>query len=102
MLVVASSAASADNLLGLYAGGAVSLPRQLPQRVTVTSYACPPVGYGPCGPYTSRQDQSSTNFAFGVGAQARLGAFAVRAEYERISASGGDPDLLSVGIVRKL
>jgi Outer membrane protein beta-barrel domain len=69
------------------------------QRVTVTSYACPPVGYGSCGPYTLRQDQSSTNFAFGVGAQAKLGAFAIRAEYEQVSASGGNPDLLSVGIL---
>jgi opacity protein-like surface antigen len=69
------------------------------QRVTVTPYACPPVGYGSCGPYTLAQDQTTTNFAFGVGAQAKLGSFAVRAEYEQVTASGGDPSLLSVGLL---
>jgi opacity protein-like surface antigen len=69
------------------------------QQVTVSAYACPPVGYGGCGPYTFRQDQWSTNVAFGAGVQARLGSVAVRAEYEQVNASGGNPDLLSVGIL---
>jgi opacity protein-like surface antigen len=66
------------------------------QRTTTAPFSCPA---GECAPYTLRQDQSSTNFAFGAGIQVRLGAFAVRAEYEEISASGGNPDLLSVGML---
>ena len=36
--------------------------------------------------------------AYGVGVQLKFDPLAVRAEYERISASNGDPSLLSVGI----
>lgn len=43
--------------------------------------------------------QWSTDFAYGVGVQVRLGQFALRAEYERIDASVGDPALSSVGIL---
>lgn len=49
-------------------------------------------------PYTVRQNQWTTNFAYGVGAQARFGSVGARAEYERISASSGSPDLLSLGV----
>jgi opacity protein-like surface antigen len=48
--------------------------------------------------YTVRQNQWSTDFAYGAGAQARLGSISIRAEYERIGASGSDPDLFSVGV----
>ena len=44
------------------------------------------------------RDRTSARLAYGAGAQITLGRFAVRAEYERINASEGDPDLLSVGI----
>jgi opacity protein-like surface antigen len=69
------------------------------QQLTVTSYACPPADLGPCGLYTFRQDQWSTNFAFGAGAQARLGSVAVRAEYEQVNSSVGNPNFLSLGIL---
>jgi hypothetical protein len=49
-------------------------------------------------PYTVRQNQSTTNLAYGAGAQAHFGSLALRAEYERISASGANPDLLSIGV----
>jgi len=42
-------------------------------------------------------DRTDTRFAYGVGTQVKLSAFAIRAEYERIAASGADPDLLSLG-----
>ena len=42
---------------------------------------------------------SSTRFAYGGGVQVRLGNFALRAEYERISANTGDPALLSLGLL---
>jgi hypothetical protein len=45
------------------------------------------------------QNQWSTNFAYGAGLQWKFGQFALRAEYERINASGGDPALSSVGIL---
>jgi hypothetical protein len=40
----------------------------------------------------------STHVALGVGVQGKLGSLAIRAEYERIAASAGNPDLLSVGV----
>lgn len=62
------------------------------------SYSPPtcPVGYF-CIPYTVRENQWNTNLAYGAGAQARFGSVAIRAEYEQISASGGNPSLFSVG-----
>lgn len=41
---------------------------------------------------------SSTNFAYGAGDQGKIGSLAIRAEYERISASGGNPDIVSLGV----
>jgi hypothetical protein len=40
----------------------------------------------------------STNVAFGLGVQGKLGSLAIRAEYERIAANAGNPDLLSLGV----
>lgn len=61
---------------------------------------CPLKSIAPnCGsPTTVGQNKWSTNFAYGAGVQAKMGSFAVRAEYERIDATGGNPDLLSVGV----
>jgi hypothetical protein len=36
--------------------------------------------------------------AYGAGLQIRLGSFALRTTYERISVNTGDPDLLSLGV----
>ncbi len=52
-----------------------------------------PVGFG-----TIHRDQTSARFAYGAGMQARLSAIGIRLEYERIRASEGDPDLLSLGV----
>jgi len=58
--------------------------------------------YSPCqAPATCvgtvvNNDNWSTNFAYGVGVQTKWLGLAVRAEYERISAAGGDPDALMV------
>jgi opacity protein-like surface antigen len=46
-----------------------------------------------------RQDQNNTRFAIGAGAQLKFYSLAVRAEYERIRAPAGDPDLLSVALI---
>jgi hypothetical protein len=45
-----------------------------------------------------RNDNWSTNFAYGAGVQGKWGGLAVRGEYERISASNGDPDALTVSV----
>jgi hypothetical protein len=55
----------------------------------------------PCAPtpHYLRVNRTDARLAYGAGAQLKITAFAVRAEYERISASGGDPDLLSLGVI---
>jgi hypothetical protein len=57
-----------------------------------------PAGFTGCSPTTFNISDSTTNFAYGAGIQGRIGALALRAEYERISASGGDPDIFSLGV----
>jgi hypothetical protein len=60
---------------------------------------CPPGAFCPAQIVVIyQQNQWSTDFAYGAGAQAKFGAIAIRAEYERISASGGNPDILSLGV----
>lgn len=58
-------------------------------------------GGGAC-PYAAtpyRDNQWNTDFAYGVGVQAKFfPGLAVRAEYERISQTGGDPDAVTVGV----
>ncbi len=50
-----------------------------------------------CGANPVFHEQSTdTRFAYGVGAQAKFFALAVRAEYERIQSSGSSPDLYSL------
>jgi Outer membrane protein beta-barrel domain len=52
----------------------------------------------PCGPPLFQLNRTNTSGAGGVGAQFRFGAWAVRAEYERFNAAGGNPSLFSAGI----
>jgi len=56
-----------------------------------------PIDAGLCGGPPFTVSNWSANLAYGVGVQGKLGFLAIRAEYERISANGGDPDLLSLG-----
>jgi Outer membrane protein beta-barrel domain len=49
-----------------------------------------------CAPYNP--DYTSTRLAYGGGVQLKFSKLAARFEYERISASEGDPSLLSVGL----
>jgi hypothetical protein len=57
-----------------------------------------PVGLIPCVQSTFNQSDWSTNLAYGAGVQGKMGRLAIRAECERISASGGDPDIFSLGV----
>jgi hypothetical protein len=45
--------------------------------------------------------RTNVGFADGAGAQFKIGSFAVRGEYERFNAAGGNPNLLSVGVIWK-
>jgi opacity protein-like surface antigen len=45
------------------------------------------------------RDRTDTRLAYGAGLQAKLARIALRAEYERISASTGDPSLMSLGLI---
>lgn len=45
-----------------------------------------------------RLDRTDTSFAAGAGAQLKFGSVAIRAEYERFSAAGGNPSLVSLGL----
>jgi hypothetical protein len=54
-----------------------------------------------CDPITGVQSSlngTHTRPAYGAGLQMKLGSFAIRATYERISANTGDPSLLSLGL----
>jgi opacity protein-like surface antigen len=56
-----------------------------------------PAGFTSCRATAFNISDSSTNLAYGAGVQSKIGSLAIRAEYERISASGGNPDLISLG-----
>ena len=45
-----------------------------------------------------RFDRNDTKVALGIGAQHRFGSLAVRGEFERFTAAGGKPTLLSLGV----
>jgi hypothetical protein len=61
--------------------------------------ACPSSGCQTSGLASAFNiSDTSTDVAYGVGVQGKLGALAIRAEYERIGASGGNPDLISLGV----
>jgi outer membrane protein with beta-barrel domain len=66
-------------------------------QVSYTPAFCP-AGFDCNVATTVGQEQSTTDLAYGVGAQARFGSVGIRIEYERISASGGNPDLFSLGV----
>ena len=65
-------------------------------QVAYTPALCP-VNFNCSVPTTVGQTLSTTDLAYGVGVQARFASIGIRAEYERISASGGNPDLFSLG-----
>jgi opacity protein-like surface antigen len=54
--------------------------------------------FGACG---FSQDQSNTRFGWGLGAQVKVSAAAlrIRAEYERFNSSNGDPSMFSLGVI---
>jgi hypothetical protein len=69
---------------------------------TATTNIICPLGYL-CPALASPAPERRTNvgFAGGAGAQFKIGSLAVRGEYERFNAAGGNPSLLSVGVIWK-
>lgn len=59
--------------------------------------ACP-VTFGPCTPPPFQVARTSTGITGGAGVQFKLGSVAVRGEYERFNAAGGNPGLVSLGL----
>jgi hypothetical protein len=57
-----------------------------------------PVGVIPCGPGSADISNWNTHFAYGAGFQGKVGSLAIRAEYDRVSASGENPSIASLGV----
>lgn len=66
-------------------------------RSTVNGSACGPCECAVCT-FAYRQSRTNTGGAAGAGIQYRIGRWALRAEYERFNAAGGNPSLLSAGV----
>lgn len=60
------------------------------------------IGVPFCAPGTASLDETDTSFAAGGGLQWKLGNWALRSEYERFSAAGARPSLISVGVTWSL
>jgi hypothetical protein len=66
-----------------------------------TNIVCPAGQPCPALPSPAPERRTNVGFAGGTGAQFKIGSLAVRAEYERFNAAGGNPSLLSVGVIWK-
>ena len=66
-------------------------------QINAATYYSPCQAPTTCVLASTLNNSWSTDFAYGVGVQTRFGNLGVRAEYERISAAGGNPDALTVG-----
>ena len=58
-----------------------------------------PGSTNPCATETLALHTTTTGLALGAGAQWQLGNWGVRAEYERFTALGRHPDVVSVGVI---
>jgi opacity protein-like surface antigen len=65
--------------------------------VTLTGPILCVVGHPTCQ-FSQSNSTTNTGFAAGIGAQFKLGPAAVRGEYERFNAAGGNPGLFSLGL----
>jgi opacity protein-like surface antigen len=65
--------------------------------VTLTGPILCVVGHPTCQ-FSQSNSTTNTGFAAGIGAQFKLGPAAVRGEYERFNAAGGNPSLFSIGL----
>src|SRR5882724_6505907 len=95
--------------LTLYGKFGISRLRMTTTEVPPTPFggaggaACGGVTGKPCSPISPNISELkisdwTTHFVYGAGVQGKIGAVAIRGEYERIGASGDSPDLISVGL----
>ena len=56
------------------------------------------MGHPDCGRFAGQNSATVTRFAGGVGAQFKLGSWALRAEYASFSAAGENPSLATIGV----
>jgi hypothetical protein len=83
--------------------GIASLHSTVNERLSAPPYGVLCVPMITCIPppgvaYIDRE-RTDTRLAYGAGFQVKVARLAVRAEYERISASTGDPSLMSLGLI---
>jgi len=64
-----------------------------------TNIVCPAGQLCPQIASPGPERRTNVGLAGGAGAQFKIGSLAVRAEYERFNAAGGNPSLLSVGVI---
>lgn len=96
-------------LLDVYVkAGVARLRTELSSTLTIPicqpGYGCPlfcPVGISCSSPLVENGAiaKTDTSFAAGAGVQWKLGNWAIRGEYERFSALGEHPDLVSLGVI---
>ena len=84
--------------LDLYGkGGVARLQSSVGATQTYSVFYCPTLD-PTCNQSRFQRSTIDVHPAYGLGAQIKITHFAVRAEYERISVSSGDLDLLSLGV----
>jgi outer membrane protein with beta-barrel domain len=66
-----------------------------------TNVVCPTGQPGIALATPGPESRTNVGFAGGAGAQFKIGSLAVRGEYERFNAAGGNPSLWSVGVIWK-
>ena len=74
---------------------------RLKENATVTAQYTGPifcVATAPTCQFSQQYSTTNTSWAAGVGAQVKLGAWGLRAEYERFNVAGGNPGLATIGV----
>ena len=68
-------------------------------QTDITSFSgCPGYPFNGCTPVGFELNQTNNKFAYGVGVQWKIQDFAVRAEYEGISSTYGNPEAVTVNL----
>jgi hypothetical protein len=78
--------------------GKLGLARLHTTATEVSPIPSCPAGATSCSATTFKLSNSTTNFAYGAGVQGKFKSLAIRAEYGRISGSGDNPDMFSLGL----
>jgi opacity protein-like surface antigen len=88
-----------EPFIDVYVKAGVSrMTSDLGGSLTVTD--CTTSGCASSGTSPFQLHHTNTGFAAGAGVQWNVGHWAVRAEYDRLTALGAHPDLFSVGVIR--